>query len=61
MQTIDKKSTKRAWAGAIAEPAKEFPLTQLSILSGKIPEGLRGTLVETSVRNSSVNLSDFSR
>ncbi|AFY46215.1 lignostilbene-alpha,beta-dioxygenase-like enzyme [Nostoc sp. PCC 7524] len=44
MQTIDKKSTKRAWAGAIAEPAKEFPLTPLPIISGKIPTGLRGTL-----------------
>jgi carotenoid cleavage dioxygenase-like enzyme len=44
MQTIDKKSNKRAWAGAIAEPAKEFPLTPLPIISGKIPTGLRGTL-----------------
>jgi carotenoid cleavage dioxygenase-like enzyme len=44
MHTLDKKSTKRAWAGAIAQPATEFPLTQLPILSGKIPDGLRGTL-----------------
>ncbi|MBD2361619.1 carotenoid oxygenase family protein [Anabaena minutissima FACHB-250] len=44
MQTIDKKSTKKAWAGAITEPAKEFPLTQLPIISGKIPDRLRGTL-----------------
>lgn len=44
MQTINKKSTKKAWAGAIAQPATEFPLTQLPILSGKIPDGLRGTL-----------------
>lgn len=44
MHTIDKKSTKKAWAGAIAQPAKEFPPTQLQILSGKIPEGLRGKL-----------------
>ncbi|MEH2359176.1 carotenoid oxygenase family protein [Nostoc sp.] len=44
MHTMDKKSTKKAWAGAIAEPAKEFPPTQLPILSGKIPDGLRGTL-----------------
>ena len=44
MQTIEKKSTKKAWAGAIAKPATEFPLTQLPILSGKIPDGLRGTL-----------------
>ncbi|MEJ6484786.1 carotenoid oxygenase family protein [Nostoc punctiforme UO1] len=44
MQTITNGSTKKAWAGAIAEPGKEFPLTQLPILSGKIPDGLRGTL-----------------
>lgn len=44
MQTIDKESTQKAWAGAIAEPGKEFSLTQLPILSGKIPDGLRGTL-----------------
>ncbi|MBH8563577.1 carotenoid oxygenase family protein [Nostoc sp. CENA67] len=44
MQTIEKKSSKKAWAGAIAKPATEFPLTQLPILSGKIPDGLRGTL-----------------
>lgn len=44
MQTITRKSINKSWAGAIAEPAKEFPLTQLSIISGKIPDGLRGTL-----------------
>jgi carotenoid cleavage dioxygenase-like enzyme len=44
MHTITEKSTKKSWAGAIAEPAKEFPLTQLSIISGKVPDGLRGTL-----------------
>jgi carotenoid cleavage dioxygenase-like enzyme len=44
MQTIDQKSTKKAWAGAVSQPATEFPLTPLQILSGKIPEGLRGTL-----------------
>lgn len=44
MHTIDKKSTKKAWAQALAQPAKEFPLTQLQILAGKIPEDLRGTL-----------------
>ncbi len=43
MQTIE-KSTKKPWAKALAQPAKEFPATQLQILSGKIPEGLRGTL-----------------
>jgi carotenoid cleavage dioxygenase-like enzyme len=44
MHTINKKSTKPAWAGAIAQPAQEFSPTQLQILSGKIPAGLRGTL-----------------
>ncbi|MEH2072629.1 MAG: carotenoid oxygenase family protein [Nostoc sp.] len=44
MHTINKKSTKRAWAGAIAKPATEFPATQLPILSGQVPEGLRGSL-----------------
>ncbi len=44
MHTIDKKSTKKAWAQALAQPAQEFSPTQLQILSGKIPEGLRGTL-----------------
>jgi all-trans-8'-apo-beta-carotenal 15,15'-oxygenase len=32
------------WATAIAQPAEEFPLTPLPILSGQIPSGLRGTL-----------------
>ncbi|MCF2149823.1 carotenoid oxygenase family protein [Desmonostoc muscorum LEGE 12446] len=44
MHTVNKKSTKRAWAGAIAKPATEFPPTQLPILSGKVPNGLRGSL-----------------
>ncbi|MGM3307147.1 carotenoid oxygenase family protein [Anabaena sp. WFMT] len=44
MQTIDRKSTKKAWAGAISQPATEFPLTQLPVIAGKIPDGLRGTL-----------------
>jgi carotenoid cleavage dioxygenase-like enzyme len=44
MQTIDKKSTKKAWAGAISQPATEFAPTQLSVIAGKIPDGLRGTL-----------------
>lgn len=44
MHTIKKKSTKKAWAGAIAQPAIEFPLTPLPILAGNIPSGLRGTL-----------------
>ena len=32
------------WFKAIAEPAKEFGLTSLKILEGKIPEALQGTL-----------------
>lgn len=44
MHTIDNKSTKKAWAGAIAKSATEFSPTQLPIISGKIPDGLRGTL-----------------
>ncbi|MFM7367579.1 MAG: carotenoid oxygenase family protein, partial [Sphaerospermopsis kisseleviana] len=44
MQTIEKKSSKKTWAKAISQPAKEFPPTQLPIIAGKIPEGLRGTL-----------------
>lgn len=44
MQIIEQKSTKKAWAGAIIEPAKEFPPTPLPIICGKIPTGLRGTL-----------------
>ncbi|MBD6616148.1 hypothetical protein FNW02_09960 [Komarekiella sp. 'clone 1'] len=44
MQTISKKSTTRTWAGAIAKPATEFSPTQLPIISGKIPDGLRGSL-----------------
>lgn len=44
MKTDSKISTKKSWAKALALPAVEFPLTQLSVKSGKIPEGLRGTL-----------------
>lgn len=44
MHTIEKKSSRKAWAKALAQAAQEFPSTQLQILSGKIPEGLRGTL-----------------
>ncbi|MDB9308051.1 carotenoid oxygenase family protein [Aphanizomenon sp. CS-733/32] len=44
MQTIDQKSTKKAWSRAISQPATEFPATQLPILAGTIPPGLRGTL-----------------
>lgn len=44
MTTTTKPSTRKAWANAIAQPAQEFPLTPLPLLSGNIPEGLRGTL-----------------
>lgn len=44
MKTDNQTSTKKAWAKAIINPAPEFPPTQLPILSGKIPEGLRGSL-----------------
>ncbi len=44
MHTNTKKSSKKAWVGAIAQPATEFSLTPLSIISGNIPVGLRGTL-----------------
>ena len=44
MITTSKPVTRRAWANAIAQPAKEFLPTPLPILSGKIPEGLRGSL-----------------
>lgn len=33
-----------AWSQALAQPATEFPPTNLEILEGAIPEGLRGTL-----------------
>ncbi|WP_414528107.1 carotenoid oxygenase family protein [Nodularia chucula] len=36
--------THETWAGAIDQAAKEFPPTQLPIVSGQVPEGLRGTL-----------------
>ncbi|MGQ4648026.1 carotenoid oxygenase family protein [Lyngbya aestuarii] len=44
MKTTNQPSTQQAWAKAIAKPAREFPLTPLSVLSGKIPQGLRGSL-----------------
>lgn len=37
-------SSHQAWSKAIAQPAKEFPLTPLTILAGSIPQGLRGSL-----------------
>ncbi len=39
--TIAKQAS---WAKAIAKPATEFPLTQLSTISGTIPENLKGSL-----------------
>ncbi|MBD2176597.1 carotenoid oxygenase family protein [Pseudanabaena sp. FACHB-1998] len=42
--TIDKQATQPSWGKAIAKPASEFPLTQLSTISGKIPENLKGSL-----------------
>jgi len=44
MQTATPPSTRKAWANAIAQPATEIPLTPLPILSGRIPQGLRGSL-----------------
>jgi len=44
MYTLSKPSTRKAWAKVIAQPATEFPATELPVLSGKIPDGLRGTL-----------------
>ena len=44
MTTAIKSSTRKAWSKAIIPPATEFPPTQLPIISGKIPQGLRGTL-----------------
>lgn len=44
MSTVSKPLSRRAWAQAIAKPAKEFPPTPLPILSGRIPAGLLGSL-----------------
>ncbi|NJK73487.1 MAG: hypothetical protein HC786_17395 [Richelia sp. CSU_2_1] len=44
MKTASKIKAKKSWAKAVVRPAVEFPLTQLSVKSGKIPTGLRGTL-----------------
>ncbi|MEM7553725.1 MAG: carotenoid oxygenase family protein [Cyanobacteria bacterium P01_A01_bin.84] len=48
MQTAKKPT----WSKAISQPAREFPITNLKIISGKIPPGLRGTLY----RNGSARL-----
>jgi len=44
MHTTDRLSTKKNWSKAIAQPATEFAPTKLSIISGSIPQGLRGSL-----------------
>lgn len=44
MTDINKTLTRKTWSKAIENPAQEFPLTPLSIISGKIPEQLRGSL-----------------
>lgn len=43
-KTENKQHRQASWAKAIAKPASEFPLTQLSIISGQIPENLKGSL-----------------
>ena len=42
--TSTSKPKSKAWAQAIAQPATEFDATPLSVISGAIPAGLRGTL-----------------
>ncbi len=37
-------STRKAWSKLVEQPAQEFPLTNLPVLTGKIPQGLRGSL-----------------
>lgn len=44
MKIDSKTSAKKSWAKPFASPAAEFPLTQLSVKSGQIPPGFRGTL-----------------
>jgi carotenoid cleavage dioxygenase-like enzyme len=44
MKTANKPSLKKAWANVFSQPAQEFPATPLKIISGSIPEGLRGSL-----------------
>lgn len=46
MKTVTPPSaqTRPAWVKAMAQPGTEFPLSPLPILSGSIPEGLRGSL-----------------
>lgn len=44
MKTESKTSAKKSWSKALALPATEFPLTKLSVKSGQIPAGFRGSL-----------------
>lgn len=44
MNVTTKSATHPTWGNALAQPASEFGLTALPILSGSIPPGLRGTL-----------------
>ena len=44
MHVIDKLSTTKAWSKAIAKPATEFAESKLQVISGSIPDRLRGTL-----------------
>ncbi|MDY6940287.1 MAG: carotenoid oxygenase family protein [Cyanobacteriota bacterium] len=37
-------STQPAWVNAVTPPAREFAPTELELLGGKLPPGLRGTL-----------------
>jgi all-trans-8'-apo-beta-carotenal 15,15'-oxygenase len=38
------RTDRRAWAAAFAQPAREFAATPLPVLSGSLPDRLRGTL-----------------
>ncbi|WP_027268806.1 carotenoid oxygenase family protein [Leptolyngbya sp. PCC 6406] len=41
---IATEPVQQSWGGAIAVPAQEFSLTPLSVQSGQLPQGLRGSL-----------------
>jgi carotenoid cleavage dioxygenase-like enzyme len=44
MKTDSQISAKKSWVQGVVRPGVEFPLTHLSVKSGEIPAGLRGTL-----------------
>lgn len=44
MTLTDTQTQQPTWAKAIAYSIQEFPLTPLPVISGAIPDGLRGTL-----------------